>query len=214
MSRPGRLTTTSYALLGLLSLRSWTTYELAQQMGRSLDRIWPRAESKLYEEPKKLVAHGLARARPERVGQRPRTRYAITARGRRALRRWLAEPGEGPVLEAEQLLQLLFAHQGSRADALATLAAARAWAVEQNADNLAVARSYFAGEGEFQAHAAQNLLVGGFLTELYRLVAQWADWATALAQQWPDDPGAAVPDRAAQAHVVRRAEWSETGRFS
>jgi len=37
-------------------------YELTQQMGRSLGRIWPRAASKLYEEPKKLVAAGLARA--------------------------------------------------------------------------------------------------------------------------------------------------------
>jgi PadR family transcriptional regulator AphA len=214
VSRPGRLTTTSYALLGLLSLRSWTTYELAQQMGRSLDRIWPRAESKLYEEPKKLVELGLARARSERVGRRPRTRYAITAKGRRALRRWLAEPGEGPVLEGEQLLQVLFAHQGTRDDTLATLAAARAWAVEQNRDSLATARAYLAGEGEFQEHVAQNMLVGGFLTELYRMVAQWSDWATALVEQWPEDPGAAVPDRAAQAHVVRRAEWSETGRFS
>jgi PadR family transcriptional regulator, regulatory protein AphA len=214
VSRAGRLTTTSYALLGLLSLRSWTTYELAQQMGRSLNRIWPRAESKLYEEPKKLVEHGLARARSEQVGQRPRTRYAITPKGRRALRRWLAQPGEGPVLEAEQLLQLLFAHQGTRVDALATLAAARAWAEKQNEDNLVAGRAYLAGEGEFQRHAAQNMLVGAFLTELYRMVAQWSDWATALVEQWPDDPGAAVPDREAVARVVRRAEWSETGRFS
>ena len=67
MSRLSRLSTTSYAVLGLLSLRSWTTYELAQQMGRSLDRIWPRAESKVYEEPKKLVANGYARFPDGRV---------------------------------------------------------------------------------------------------------------------------------------------------
>ena len=29
-------TTTSYAVLGLLSVRSWTTYELAKQVQRSL----------------------------------------------------------------------------------------------------------------------------------------------------------------------------------
>ncbi len=120
MSRLSRLSTTSYAVLGLLSLRSWTTYELAQQMGRSLDRIWPRAESKVYEEPKKLVEHGLARAKVEQVGQRPRTRYTITAKGRRALAAWLAEPGAGPVLESEQLVKVLFAHQGTRSDTLAT----------------------------------------------------------------------------------------------
>ena len=53
------LTTTSYAILGLLAIKPWSTYELAQQMDRSLGRIWPRAQSKLYEEPKKLVARGL-----------------------------------------------------------------------------------------------------------------------------------------------------------
>jgi DNA-binding PadR family transcriptional regulator len=99
------LTTTSYAILGLLAIQPWSTYELAQQMERSLGRVWPRAQSKLYEEPKKLVAHGLAKASVEQVGQRPRTRYAITPKGRRALATWLREPGAGPVLEFEQLLK-------------------------------------------------------------------------------------------------------------
>ena len=209
MSRASRLTTTSYAILGLLALRSWTTYELAQQMSRSLGRIWPRAESKVYEEPRKLAEHGLAQATGERVGRRPRTRYAITPKGRLALRAWLAEPGVGPVLESEQLLQVFFAHQGSREDTLATLAATRAWAVGQNADNLAAGRAYLAGEAEFQATAAQNMLVGAFLTEWYRVVAQWSDWAAQIVEQWPDDPSQAQPDLEALAQVVLRAQWSE-----
>ena len=52
------LTSTSYAVLALLALQSWTTYQLAKQMERSLGWIWPRAVSRLYEEPKKLVAAG------------------------------------------------------------------------------------------------------------------------------------------------------------
>ena len=209
MSSAGRLTTTSYAILGLLSVRSWTTYELAQQMNRSLGRMWPRAESKLYEEPKKLVSLGLARAKPESVGARRRTRYAITSAGRRALREWLGEPGAGPVVESEQVLKVLFAHQGTRNGTLATLAAARAWAVEQNEENIAAARAYLAGEGPFQANVAQSMLAGGFLTELYRMVADWAEWATALVERWPDDPASAEPDLDALAHIVRRASWSE-----
>src|ERR1043165_5639122 len=90
------LTTTSYAILGLLAIKPWTTYELAQQMGRALGQFWPRAESMLYEEPKKLVAHGLVRASAESVGKRPRTVYTITPKGRRALRAWVPEPGTGP----------------------------------------------------------------------------------------------------------------------
>ena len=66
MSSARGLTTTSYAILGLLAVRPWSTYELTRQMDRSLGRFWPRAESKLYEEPKKLAAQGLAPS-PESV---------------------------------------------------------------------------------------------------------------------------------------------------
>src|SRR6476620_10830768 len=121
MSRVARLTSTSYALLGLLAVRPWTTHELVQQVELSLRRIWPRAQSKLYEEPKKLVAHGLAHAEDDSVGRRRRTRYTITARGRESLAEWLRAPGKGPVLESEQLLKIHFADSGSRADVLAHL---------------------------------------------------------------------------------------------
>jgi len=201
-----RMTTTSYALLGLLALKPWTTYELTQQMERSLGRIWPRATSKLYEEPKKLVALGLARASDDPVGRRRRTVYSITARGRRALARWLRTPGAGPVLEFEQLLQLHFAEHGSKQDALATLAAARTWAIERNEENLAVGRTYLAGEGLFQDRAAINSLGGRFLTDFYAMVKDWAEWATAIVDAWPDDPAAAQVDMADLAESVRRAE--------
>jgi PadR family transcriptional regulator, regulatory protein AphA len=205
-TRPA-LTTTSFALLGLLAVQPWSTYELARQMDRTLRRFWPRARSKVYEEPRKLVAHGLAESRTEQVGRRPRTVYTITPAGRRALAGWLAEPGAGPVVESEQLVKIWLAEHGTRADVLATLAAASAWAREQNAENLEVARAYVAGEGPFPARAPQNLLVGAFLTDFYALVAQWAQWATTVVEGWPDDPAAARPDPALLAEIARRADW-------
>jgi PadR family transcriptional regulator, regulatory protein AphA len=207
MSSASRLTTTSYAVLGLLAIRPWSTYELTRQMDRSLGRLWPRAASKLYEEPKKLVAHGLASSHRERVGRRPRTVYAITREGRRALAGWLREPGSGPVLESEQAIKLFFADHGSRDDALATVAAARAWAEDRNADNRATARAYLAGEGPFQERLAVNLITGRFLTDFYRMVADWADWAAEQIEGWPDDPRQAAPDLNAIRDTVRRAEW-------
>src|SRR3954469_18217402 len=96
MSSAPPMTTTSYAILGLLAVRPWTTHELVQQVDRSLRRFWPRAQSKLYEEPKKVVSHGSAPAADDPVGQRRRARYTITAKGRRALAAWLREPGAGP----------------------------------------------------------------------------------------------------------------------
>jgi len=98
------LTTTSHALLGLLSVKPWTTYELAKQVQRSLGWFWPRAERKLYEEPKRLVEAGLATATEQLTGKRPRTVYAITTAGRKALRDWLGEQPAPPALEFEAMI--------------------------------------------------------------------------------------------------------------
>lgn len=130
----------------------------------------------------------LAEATTESVGRRPRTSYSITPSGRRALAAWLHEPGDGPVIECEQLLKIFFAEHGTKADALSTLAAARGWAAERNEANLAAARAYLAGEGPFQHRLAQHMLVGAFLTDFYAMVARWAEWATTMVEQWPDDP--------------------------
>ncbi len=92
------LTPTSYAILGLLAIKPWTTYELATQVERTVRRFWPRTRSKLYEEPKKLVAAGLAEAVKGAHGRRPRTVYTITPAGRQALAAWLAGESAEPVV--------------------------------------------------------------------------------------------------------------------
>jgi DNA-binding PadR family transcriptional regulator len=206
MSSAPQMTTTSYAILGLLSVRPWTTHELVQQIDRSLRRIWPRAQSKLYEEPKKLVAHGLASATDDSVGRRRRTRYTITPQGRRALAAWLAEPGDGPALEFEQLVKIHFADSGTKADIVANLAAARAWVLAQNEENLAVGRAYLAGAGPFPQRAALNQLPGRFLTDFYVTVARWVAWASEIVDAWPDDVTEAPFDVAAAEEAVALAE--------
>ena len=204
MSTPP-LTTTSYAVLGLLAIRPWSSYELTQQMDRSLGRVWPRAVSKLYEEPKKLTARGLARSSTERNGRRTRTVYAITPAGRRALRDWLAEPGEGPALESEQLLKVFFADHGTKTDLMATLAAAQDWAQARCQESLAIGEQYARGDGPFPERAAVLQLTSRFLTDFYLLVGDWAAWAAGMAAGWPEDPHDASPDPAVAAETLRRA---------
>jgi len=87
----------SYAILGLLAIRDWTTYELARQMERGVGDIWTSARSMVYQEPKQLARLGLVQARTETSGRRTRTRYSITPAGLTLLRAWLAEPGAEPV---------------------------------------------------------------------------------------------------------------------
>ncbi len=103
-----KLTSTSYALLGLLAERPWSAYELAKYMKTSLVTIvWPRAVSRLYEEPKKLLEHKLATAEQQEVRGRLRMTYDITDLGREALERWLNEPAAEILVEHESMLKLL-----------------------------------------------------------------------------------------------------------
>jgi DNA-binding PadR family transcriptional regulator len=194
MSRQSTLTTTSYAILGLLAIKSWTTYELAQQMDRALGRFWPRAESKLYEEPKKLVEHGFARASSEMIGKRRRTIYTITAKGRRALAEWVPTPGAGPVLEFEQLIKVFFAEHATKTDLLATLAGVREWSDQRLGANAGVPQAYLAGKGPFPERLPWLLLVGQFLVDFHLMVEHWAGWASGIVETWPDDLAAAQPD--------------------
>jgi PadR family transcriptional regulator AphA len=195
MSRRGdELNTTSFAMLGMLAIRPWSTYELAKHVDHSLRPLWPRARSNLFNEPKKLVAHGLADASDEMVGRRPRTLYTITPAGRRALRHWLGTPGAGPVLEFEQLLKLFFVDHGTKEDALHAVANIRTWAHERNDENIEVARSYLAGTGPFPERAAVLAVVGRFLTDFADMVADWAEWSAGVIDTWPDAPSRAEPD--------------------
>jgi PadR family transcriptional regulator, regulatory protein AphA len=184
------LTKTSYAILGLLGIRSWTTYELAQQMERSLKSFWPRAQSSVYEEPKRLARNGFAKATKDTVGRRPYTTYSITAKGRRALAKWLAEPGDGqPNLECEALLKVFYGEQSTKADVLANIAAVADWARQQNEQNVEMARFYRDNAAPpFPDRLGVITLTGKFMTDFADMVAAWSEWATETVADWPDGP--------------------------
>ena len=206
MSRPDdNLTVTSFAILGLLAIQPWTTYELAQQMRRSLVSFWPRAESRIYEEPKRLVALGLAESSNEFTGQRPRTVYSITPKGRRRLARWLGESGAaGPQLEFELLLKLFFSEHGTKADAVDALDAIGRWADGKTVENIGFAREFLTTGGPFPERLAQIVLVGRFLTDFADMVASWTEWARGVVAEWPDEMRGAAPDAATLERIAAR----------
>jgi DNA-binding PadR family transcriptional regulator len=180
------LSTTSFAVLGLLALREWTTYELAQQMERSFGHVWPRAERRIYDEPKRLVAAGLATSRARPQGRRNSTVYAITPAGRAELTAWLATPPMPASLEFEGLLRVLLADQGDLASLRASLQAVRDHADEART-RLAVmcVGSVEDDGGEFAARLHVNALGMQFLLDHHTHVAAWADWALAQVATWP-----------------------------
>jgi DNA-binding PadR family transcriptional regulator len=190
------LTTTSYAILGLLAIKPWTTYELAKQMEASLRNFWPRAERKLYEEPRKLVAHQLATVQQETVGKRPRSVYRITPAGRRALRAWLDEPGGLASLEFEALIKIFFAEHGGKDQLLANLDRIHAGALARVAVDAQWAQHYLTTGGQFPQRLALISLVGTLQAQLNQTILAWASWARQIARTWPEDLRTAPPARA------------------
>ncbi|RMI35619.1 PadR family transcriptional regulator [Nocardia stercoris] len=190
------LTTTSYAILSLLAVRPWTTYELKQQMDRSLRALWPRAGSVLYDEPKKLVAHGLAVSRVEYTGRRKSTVYEITDAGRQALRDWLDVPGAGPVLEFEGLLKVSFADHGDLDQLRANIARIKAEA-EYRMDAVDERMAEYAETGGPYPERLPVIALGArFLREQNELLLRWAEWAEQETGHWTGTTlatGARVP---------------------
>jgi PadR family transcriptional regulator, regulatory protein AphA len=183
--------TTSQAILGLLSLRSWSTYELAKQAQRSLEWFWPRAERKLYDEPKRLVAAGLASGEREMTGARPRTVYSVTRKGRAALRRWLDEPPAPPTLEFEGMVKVFFADGGSLEQLRVTLGRIAETAEARRVELWGNVTDALGPEAAFPDRAHLGSLGARFHLDHERLVADWARWALAQTEGWTSttDPG-------------------------
>ena len=183
------LTPTSFALLGLLSVRPWTTYELANQTKRSLRFFFPRAERHLYAEARRLAAAGLARSDEAFTGRRRSTTYAITPAGRKALQQWLRTEPAPPVLEAEVLVRTFFADSGRKEDVLAALESARQHAVTAQRDLAAMAQANLDGAAPFPDRTSVGALGLRFVADFHRLLEDWASWAGAEVATWEHPDG-------------------------
>lgn len=146
-------TATRNAILGHLALRDWSAYDLARSLRRTLHWFWPRAESVIYAEVKRLKDQGLAETRLEPAADgsaRDRTVYRITAKGRRELARWLATPPAGFALDIEPLLRLHLARFGTKADLVAAMTTLRDTAALLLADAHDVATEFSEGRHVLQ----------------------------------------------------------------
>ena len=183
------LNTTGYALLGLLNQHPWSAYELTQFMRVShLRAVWPRAESRLYEGPKKLVQLGYATASTEQQGKRPRTIYTITDGGRQALRDWLKTEGKDVIFEHEALLQLANCDVGELEDLQRIIGRI---AESTNAD-LAETLDGFERLAERSLQLSSDkrflisTLVNQFLYETMLARKRWVEFAEAFTREWQD----------------------------
>ena len=109
------MSTTSYALLGLLVFDSETSehgltgYELKQRANRTLRFYWVSpAMSQIYTELERLTRTGYAEAVDDTSGKRTTRRFRITPAGRESLATWLhTSEHEFPVLKHPIALRLM-----------------------------------------------------------------------------------------------------------
>jgi DNA-binding PadR family transcriptional regulator len=121
----GKLNPFSYVVLILVGESGAGPHDLIRMMRQG--RIyWTAAPSHFYAEPKRLARLGYLTAHKEPGRTSERTVYELTAKGRRAVAAWLAEPSGFIRIQNEPATRLLGADLArSRADVRESLGAIR-----------------------------------------------------------------------------------------
>ena len=183
---PLRLTTTSYAVLAQVAVHPWSPYELARQRVRYFRYVWPRAESAIYREVKRLAAMKLLAAKREYVGKRPRTVYSITDAGRQILREWLGTPVSPFAMDFEAMIRLFIAPLGTKEQIVATLEQVRTDAQDMLRFGGAVKQEFVDGRAVLQDQVYIRALAVDFFVSLLHTVDSWAERTLSEIEGWED----------------------------
>lgn len=181
-----QLTTTSYAVLAQVAVRPWSTYELAQQRVRYFRYVWPRAESAIYREAKRLAELGLIVGRREFTGKRARTVYSITERGKQSLRDWLGTPVSPFSMDFEAMLRIFVLPLGTKDEIVGTLGQVRADARAMLQFAGEVKQEFLDGINVTQDQVYIRALAVDFFISLLNTVHDWVERSLDEIQSWDD----------------------------
>jgi DNA-binding PadR family transcriptional regulator len=195
--------------LGLLSLGPASAYELVGEVKRSLNHFWPRAERKLYDEPKRLERLGLVTGREERTGKRVRTIYEITPAGREALAEWFRRPCAPSQFESEAVLKASLGDLTTKERMIEALRALRAESASALAEGRAIARSMLAEDHSDGSRAHVVAVMYEFVFSHFEMMARWAEWAEAEVESWPSTERSDDMERTLEVfrRALQRSEW-------
>ncbi len=105
------INTTQYALLGMLSFKPMSGYDIKKFTDRSISFFWSENYGHIYPVLRKLEKTGLATKKIEHgKGSPDKKIYSITEDGRRALKEWLYAPVQKEIFRLEILLKLFFGY--------------------------------------------------------------------------------------------------------
>jgi len=106
---------TKYALLGILSIKPASGYDIKRTVDGSIGFFWNENFGHIYPMLKRLEKEGLVKRRTRESEGRPvKNIYSLTAAGEKDLLRWLSKPSEENSIRNEMLLKLFFGRQIER----------------------------------------------------------------------------------------------------
>src|SRR5690242_20883770 len=88
------LSSTAPVILGMLSWRPMSGYEIKSLVDKSTRNFWTASYGQIYPELRRLSAAGLIEGKAEPRGGRRRNVYRLTPAGRRELETWLGSDAE------------------------------------------------------------------------------------------------------------------------
>jgi PadR family transcriptional regulator, regulatory protein AphA len=107
-----RFSSTSEALLGLLTIEPMSGYDMGLVVRESIGHFWNESYGQIYPTLRRLAAAGLAVSKRQRQEGKPdRHVFSITRKGRDHLAAWLAVPPQPEIPRNELLLKLFFGAQ-------------------------------------------------------------------------------------------------------
>lgn len=152
MAKKRGLPTTSYTVLGLLSLGDeMSGYEIRKWARNMRFFYWSPAQSQVYLELDRLHERGLVTAREvPQEGKPDKKLYRINHEGRAELQRWLAAGHTDPVvMKHSVLLKLYFGHMGDH-ETLTRLLTEYVAEVRTQQGELAVVQEFMENEPGFE----------------------------------------------------------------
>ncbi len=175
------LSATAKVILGMLSVRPRSGYEIKQLVDKSTRFFWAASYGQIYPELKRLANAGLIEGSDASQGARQRTVHRLTAKGSQAVEGWLAGPPEVFELRDEGLLKLFFAGSADdgRAAEIARERAAHSAEIAERLHGIAEQRDRERGEGEGPAYEIDepSTAVLRYGIELNEWIAEWFERA-------------------------------------
>ncbi|MCW5588578.1 MAG: PadR family transcriptional regulator [Legionellales bacterium] len=179
-----RKNTTRYAILGVLSTKPKSAYQIQKVMRSSICHFWSESDGQIYPMLKKLTAEKLLDCHAEATpGGRVKKIYHLTKQGRDELKRWLKEDIHPEPPRIELLLKLYFSHNVSDKIAIQHLekkqqAVAQALADYQDIEKNLLAKKLVTAEDRYAYLSLQ------FGIQHAEMLLNWCEFSVATIKKW------------------------------